>query len=85
MGQRAKENTQFVTVKFASGLHVGYNTDHFLFGGKLNFNANAYNQEENYTVENSNYFGLIYVGYRFAPPKVIKSNYDKLQKKIPIL
>lgn len=81
----AKENTQFVTVKFASGLHVGYNTDHFLFGGKLNFNANAYNQEENYTVENSNYFGLIYVGYRFAPPKVVKSNYDKLQKKIPIL
>lgn len=80
-----KEKGQFVTVKFASGLHIGYNSDRFLFGGKLNFTASAYNQQENYTVENSNSFGLLYLGYRFAPPKVVKNSYDKIQKKIPIL
>ncbi|KPH11838.1 DUF4421 family protein [Chryseobacterium sp. ERMR1:04] len=81
----AKENTQYLAVKFTGGLHVGYNTDRFLFGGKMNFYADAYNEEKNSTVENNNIYGLLYIGYRFAPPKVVKRNYDKLQEKIPIL
>ncbi|RXM38504.1 hypothetical protein BOQ62_16475 [Chryseobacterium sp. CH21] len=80
-----KENAQYATIRMQGGLHVGYNTDRFLFGGKINFNANAYDQKDNQTVENNNLYGLLYIGYRFAPPKVVKNTYDKIQKKIPIL
>lgn len=79
-----KENIQYVTLRMEGGLHVGYNTDRFLFGGKMNFNADAY-QKSNQTTENNNVYGLLYIGYRFAPPRVVKNTYDKIQKKIPIL
>ncbi|MBE4950543.1 DUF4421 family protein [Chryseobacterium culicis] len=80
-----KENAQYATIRMQGGLHVGFNTDRFLFGGKMNFNANGYDQKNNQTVENNNLYGLLYMGYRFAPPKVVKNTYDKIQKKIPIL
>ncbi|MBB6371244.1 DUF4421 family protein [Chryseobacterium shigense] len=80
-----KQNTQYLTLKFAAGLHIGYNTDHFLFGGKFNVTAYAYNEKDNQNVQNNNIYGLLYIGYRFPPPKVIKRNYDRVQKKIPIL
>ncbi|RQO39513.1 hypothetical protein DBR39_11120 [Chryseobacterium sp. KBW03] len=80
-----KENAQYATIRMQGGLHVGYNTDRFLFGGKMNFNTYAYDQKNNQAVENNNLYGLLYVGYRFAPPKVVKNTYDKIQKKIPVL
>ncbi|STD12673.1 DUF4421 family protein [Chryseobacterium carnipullorum] len=80
-----KENTQYLIFKFATGLHIGYNTDRFIFGGKFNVNAYAYNEKYNQSVQNNNLYGLLYIGYRFPPPKVIQRNYDKIQKKIPIL
>lgn len=80
-----KENTQYLIFKFATGLHIGYNTDRFIFGGKFNVNAYAYNEKYNQSVQNNNLYGLLYIGYRFPPPKVVQRNYDKIQKKIPIL
>jgi len=80
-----KVNTQYLTLRFATGLHIGYNTDRFLFGGKFNVTAYAYNEKDNQNVQNNNIFGLLYIGYRFPPPKVVERNYDKVQKKIPIL
>lgn len=80
-----KQNEQYLTVKGSGGLRIGYNSDRFLFGGMLNFNATAYDEKENSTVENNNTYGLLYIGYRFPPPKVVKRNYDKIKKKIPIL
>jgi len=80
-----KENKQFLTVKFGTGIHIGYNSDRFLLGGKINFDGYSYDEAKNYTVENNTLFGLIYIGYRFPPPKAIKENYEKLQKKMPIL
>lgn len=80
-----KQNTQYLAMRFATGLHIGYNTDRFLFGGKFNLNAHVYNEQKNESVQNNNIFGLLYIGYRFAPPKVVKRNYDRIQKKIPIL
>jgi len=81
----SKENAQYATIRMQGGLHIGYNTDRFLFGGKMNFNTHAYDQKNNQTVENNNLYGLLYIGYRFAPPKVVKNTYDKIQKKIPVL
>lgn len=80
-----KQNEQYITAKGSGGLHIGYNSDRFLFGGKLNFNATAYDEKENSTVENNNTYGLLYIGYRFPPPKVVERNYNKMQKKIPVL
>ncbi|MDR6463676.1 DUF4421 family protein [Chryseobacterium sediminis] len=81
----SKENAQYATIRMQGGLHIGYNTDRFLFGGKMNFNTHAYDQKNNQTIENNNLYGLLYIGYRFAPPKVVKNTYDKIQKKIPVL
>lgn len=81
----AKKNAQYATIRMQGGLHIGYNTDRFLFGGKMNFKSYAYDQKDNQTVENNNLYGLLYIGYRFAPPKVVKNTYDKIQKKIPVL
>lgn len=83
--ERARENAQYATMRMQGGLHAGYNTDRFLFGGKLNFSAYAYDQKQNQTIENNTVYGLLYIGYRFAPPKVVEKTYDKIQKKIPVL
>ncbi|GEJ45063.1 DUF4421 family protein [Chryseobacterium sp. ON_d1] len=80
-----KENSQYATIRMQGGLHIGYNTDRFLFGGRMNFKAYSYDQKNNQTIENNNLYGLLYIGYRFAPPKVVKNTYDKIQKKIPVL
>lgn len=80
-----KQHTQYLTIRMEGGLHVGYNTDRFLFGGKINFNASAYNEKKNQTIENNYIYGLLYIGYRFRPPKVVKKTYDKMQKTIPLL
>ncbi|MFP3832502.1 DUF4421 family protein [Chryseobacterium sp. SIMBA_028] len=81
----SRENAHYLTLRMEGGLHVGYNTDRFLFGGKMNFNTYAYNQTKNQAVQNNNVYGLLYIGYRFAPPRVVKNTYDKIQKKIPVL
>lgn len=82
---RAKENAQYATIRMQGGLHIGYNTDRFLFGGRMNFKAYAYDQKDNQTVENNNLYGLLYIGYRFPPPKAVRNTYDKIQKTIPFL
>lgn len=81
----SRKNAQYLTLRMEGGLHVGYNTDRFLFGGRMNFNAYAYNQTKNQVVQNNSIYGLLYIGYRFAPPRVVEKTYDKIQKKIPIL
>ena len=80
-----KENNKYFTKKFGSGIHVGYNSERVLFGGKLNYTSYNYKQDATSDIQNNNVYGLLYIGYRFAPPKVVKENYDKLQKKVPIL
>ena len=81
----AKEKDKFFTKKFGGGIHIGYNSERILFGGKLDYTSYNYRQDATSNVKNNNVYGLLYIGYRFAPPKVIKENYDKLQKKVPIL
>jgi hypothetical protein len=84
-GDGSKDSAQYLTLRMEGGLHIGYNTDRFLFGGKMNFSAYTYQQTSNQAVQSSSMYGLLYIGYRFAPPKVVKNTYDNIQKKIPIL
>lgn len=80
-----EENSKYFTKKFGSGIHIGYNSERFMFGGKLNYTSYRYKQDPASQVQNNNVYGLLYIGYRFSPPEAVKENYDKLQKKVPIL
>lgn len=81
----ATEKGKYFTKKLGGGLQIGYNSERFLFGTKLSFTSYNYKQDAEYRIRNNNIYGLLYVAYRFAPPKVVKKNYDKLKKKIPVL
>ncbi|WP_162143846.1 DUF4421 family protein [Chryseobacterium daeguense] len=84
-GKSEKENNKYFTHNFGGGIHIGYNTDRFLFGGKLNYTSYNYKEDSESTLHNNNVYGLIYIGYRFAPPKAVKNTYDKIKNKVPIL
>lgn len=79
------EKDRNLTSKFGTGIHLGYNSRKFLFGAKLNVTSSYYKEDSSSEVINSNVFGLLYFGYRFPPPKVLKRNYDIIEKKIPVL
>lgn len=81
----APEKNKYLTGKFETGIHLGYNSDHFFFGAKVNAASVYYKEDFSSNVTNNNVFGLLYFGYRFPPPKAVKRNYEKLQKKIPVL
>lgn len=80
-----KDRQQYFTIRTATGLHLGYNSDKFLYGAKINFDSNVYRESKNATIGSNSFYGLLYVGYRFAPPKFLKDNYYKLKEKVPIL
>lgn len=80
-----KETYRSLTFRWGSGIHIGYNSDRFLYGTKIDVTSHNYRIDSESRVRNNNIYGLIYVGYRFAPPKAVSENYDKIQKKIPIL
>ncbi|SIQ08296.1 protein of unknown function [Chryseobacterium sp. RU37D] len=85
-GERSeKDKNKYFTHKFGGGIHIGYNTKKFLFGGKLNYMSYNYKLDPESSLYNNNLYGLIYIGYRFAPPKAVKNTYDKIKNKIPIL
>lgn len=84
-GDGTIKNAQYVTLRMEGGLNIGYNTDRFLFGGRMNFSAYTYNQARDQAVQSNSVYGLLYIGYRFAPPRVVENTYDKIQKKIPVL
>lgn len=83
--QSGIEKNKYFTAKLGSGIHVGYNSEKFLFGAKFNITSAYYKEDSSSEVTNNNVFGLLYFGYRFPPPGILKRNYDKIQKKIPVL
>ncbi len=84
-GDGTIKNAQYITLRMEGGLSIGYNTDRFLFGGRMNFSAYTYNQNRDRAVQSNSVYGLLYIGYRFAPPRVVADTYNKIQKKIPVL
>lgn len=79
------EKNKYITGKFGIGIHLGYNSERFLFGGKLNLSSTYYREDSDSEIFNNTVFGLIYLGYRFPPPKFLKRNYDKIKNKVPML
>lgn len=77
-------NNTFITYHFESGIQAEYNVKSFFYGAKMNYNSSIYNDQSS-SVNNNNFYGLLFFGYRFAPPKSVKKTYEKIHKKIPIL
>ncbi|WP_165395957.1 DUF4421 family protein [Flavobacterium sp. J27] len=69
--------TQFLD----GGLQLGYSSDHFIFGTKLNFSVNAYKENNTETVSQGKSYLLFYIGYRFNPPKPVVQFVDKITLK----
>lgn len=75
----------YLDQRIGGGLLIGYNTDKFLFGTKINLSSSNYNINSGEGVSNDIINGLFYIGFRFKPPKIISKNYNNLQKKVPFL
>ena len=76
------EKDNYFTNRYGMGLHVGYNSDKFLIGGQMTFDSFSYRESQNRFRDNSLY-ALVYVGFRFNPPKKFVKIYDKAEQKIP--
>ncbi|SMC37154.1 DUF4421 family protein [Moheibacter sediminis] len=76
------EKNKYFTYEFGTGIYLGFNSDKFLFGGRLNYASFNYKPDENRFTDNSLY-GLIFVGYRFNPPKKVENIYEKVEEKNP--
>ncbi|QQV02311.1 MULTISPECIES: DUF4421 family protein [Chryseobacterium] len=81
---KAEKNNYWVG-NAGAGIHLGYNSETFFSGIKLNLNSSYYREDSSSEITNTNVFGLIYLGYRFPPPKILKRSYDNVKKKVPLL
>lgn len=75
----------YVTYQYAGGIQAEYNVQKFFCGAKVNYSSSIYNDQSKESINNNNFYGLLFIGYRFAPPKIIKKSYEKIHKIIPIL
>lgn len=80
-----KDLQSYFTYQYSGGLQVGYNVKQLFYGGRMNFSSYNYTDDSSGNIRNNNFFGLLFIGYRFAPPKIVQKFYDKIHKKIPAL
>lgn len=78
----SEDKDKYFTYEYGTGIHLRFNSQKFLFGGRLNFASFNYKPDENRFTDNSMY-GMIFVGYRFNPPKKVEKIYEKLEEKNP--
>lgn len=78
----AVEKDKYFTYEYGTGIHLGFNSEKFLFGGRLNYASFNYKPDDEKFANNSLY-GLIFVGYRFNPPKKVEKIYEKVEEKNP--
>lgn len=82
-GKSETDSNLYLDKRLGGGLFLGYNTDKFLFGTKINFSSSSYKINSGERVENDIVNGLFYIGFRFKPPKVISKNYNDFQQILP--
>lgn len=85
LGGKSDTKNMYLDKRIGGGLLIGYNTDKFLFGTKINLSSSNYNINSGEGVSNDIINGLFYIGFRFKPPKIISKNYNNLQKKVPFI
>jgi len=65
------ENNTYVTRRLGGGINLGYSSKRVIYGLNINFSADWYNEDDVSTTENDQFYGVLYFGYRFGPPKVL--------------
>ena len=77
-GEFTKQGRTYFTRFLEGGMQLGYSSDRVIFGASFNLNVNWYNEGREASVENDQYYGLLYIGYRFNAPGFI----DRPMKKL---
>lgn len=80
-GQQSTEHRSYLIQQTDAGLKLGFSSDRFVAGGGCNFSTNWYNEDDNNSVQNDKFFGVLYFGYRFGTPKILKKGYDYFSDK----
>lgn len=80
--ENSVEKDKYFTYEYGTGIHLGFNSDKFLFGTRLNYASFNYKPDQERFTDNSLY-GLIFIGYRFNPPKKVEKIYKKVEEKNP--
>lgn len=65
------ENNTYVTRRLGGGSNLGYSSKKIIYGLNVNFSADWYNEDDVSTTENDQFYGILYFGYRFDPPKAL--------------
>ncbi|MFD2098440.1 DUF4421 family protein [Flagellimonas iocasae] len=66
------DTDSYFTRSISTGLNLGYSSKKVIFGANLTFNSSWYNEGQNSRTENDQFYGVLYVGYRFEPPTLVK-------------
>lgn len=77
------QNKVITTTALEAGLQVGYSSNKWIAGGRFNFSASWFKEDATDLVENDQLYALLYVGYRFDPPKFIATIMNKINEKLP--
>lgn len=75
---RTTERNTFFIRSVAAGVNLGYSSERVIFGINANFSAEWYKEESTSMVENDQFYGVLYVGYRFDPPGIVKKIFKPL-------
>jgi hypothetical protein len=81
LGDVTKDNENLNLFYLEGGLQVGYRSKTFFWGGNFNFNNSYYKNNTNARISNDKIYGLLYFGYRFEAPKILKKQVDWLKNK----
>lgn len=78
--------TNNFTYGVKAGLHLGYNSDKFFFGGGVSNRIMDYLGQDQPTNALSNNLSFnIFIGHRFRAPKQVRKTVDFIDEKIPLI
>lgn len=66
------ERNTYFTRSVSGGINLGYSSEKVIFGMNLTLNSDWYNEDSNSSVKNDEFYGVLYLGYRFEPPQFVK-------------
>ncbi|MGB5243134.1 MAG: DUF4421 family protein [Lutimonas sp.] len=84
-GKKEQENSTDFIVNLKSGISAGYSGPKYYGGINLSSNAARTGDREDLTIRNNYISAMIFIGYRFKPPKTVVKSMDEIEQYIPIL
>ena len=69
---RTSERNTYFTRRISTGVNLGFSSRRVIFGMNANISADWYNEDKSSIVENDQFYGVLYFGYRFDSPEPIQ-------------